>query len=311
MRSYRRAGVVCGLGVAVLWAVAGGFPPARAQDATRQTPSSAPERAAPIPFSTLAARYDLRPLDDGPRWERLEVESLRWSNPVRNVDGGTVFLWCVRGRPQALVTLFTSAGGPPTIEHELSSLTDAPFAGTFDGKVVWKPKDAGVAWFPVPGAPPPAAGRPGRLAQMRQISSEFVASHVKDENDRPGALRRLTSPIHRYPESADRDGALFAFAQTTDPELVLLLETEPPTELPANGRASTEQTASGRKSGSSGYRFAIARTSSYSMTVRHKDRVVWSAETWSWATRNPSEHYTMTFSKEPGLFGEETQHEAK
>ncbi len=107
---------------------------------------------------------------------------------------------------------------------------------------------------------------------MRQISAEFVASHVKDENDRPGALRRLTSPIHRYPESADRDGALFAFAQTTDPELVLLLETEPPAAPPANAQASPKPNASGRTSGSPGFRFAIARTSSYSMTVRHKDR---------------------------------------
>jgi hypothetical protein len=251
-------------------------------------PTSPSTSRPPIPFAKLAARYDLRPVADGPRWERLEVESLRWSNPVRRVDGGTVFLWCVSGRPRALVTLYTSTSGPPVIEHELSSLTDEPFAGTFDGQVVWKPADPGLRWRPVPGSPVPSNTRPGRLTQMRQISSGFEASHVKDESDRPGALRRLTAPIHRYPEQAGLDGAIFAFAQTTDPELVLLLEVAPATP------GSTE--------GPKGYRYALARTSSYSMSVKYGDDIVWTAETWNWSTRHAGEPYTMTFSKEPEFF---------
>lgn len=290
MSASGRRIVACGLVVVIFAATLWGLP---ADFARGAEPPASPNDRPTIPFTKLAARYDLRPMGDGPRWERLEVESLRWSNPVRRVDGGTVFLWCVAGRPRALVTLYTSASGPPVIEHELSSLTDEPFTGTFDGRVVWKPTAPGLRWRPVPDSPVPSASRAGRLAQMRQLSSGFVASHVQDENERPGSLRRLSSPIHRYPEQAGLDGAVFAFAQTTDPELVLLLEVVAP--------------AAGTGDSPASYRFALARTSSYSMSVQYGDKVVWTADTWNWSTRHAGEPYTMTFSKEPEFYGEKEE----
>ncbi len=69
----------------------------------------------------------------------------------------------------------------------------------------------------------------------------------------------MSQPIYRYPDTADLlDGALFAFAHSTDPSVLMLFEA---------------------RRGTSGHRwhYAIARMSSYALEVRRKDQHVWKA----------------------------------
>jgi hypothetical protein len=73
-------------------------------------------------------------------------------------------------------------------------------------------------------------------------------------------LRLLTTPIYRYgdPKSEVIDGALLAFAQGTDPELLLLLE----------ARAAAERRQ---------WHYAIARLTMWELEARFEGRAVWSA----------------------------------
>ena len=79
---------------------------------------------------------------------------------------------------------------------------------------------------PIPNAPAPDATPQRRLRQLREIARRF-ASHeeVKDEKCE---LRLLPTPVDRYsPSKADRaDGAIFFFTFGTNPEVVLLIESD-------------------------------------------------------------------------------------
>jgi hypothetical protein len=80
---------------------------------------------------------------------------------------------------------------------------------------------------PVPGAPKPAPNEPGRLRQAREIAARFTAEEVNRRNgERRYVLRLLPRPIYRYadPAASLLDGAIFVFANGTNPEVLLLIE---------------------------------------------------------------------------------------
>lgn len=88
-------------------------------------------------------------------------------------------------------------------------------------------------------------------------------------------LRLMSQPIYRF--AADKsgiiDGALFAFAEGTDPEALLLLEAV---------RGAGESLA---------WRYTLARMTSRPIEVKVDDRSIWSAEGY-WANpRSPSDPY--------------------
>ena len=68
-----------------------------------------------------------------------------------------------------------------------------------------------------------------RLRQMKDLAGQFTAAC---DPSRSGgwtnrhALRLLTTPVYRYsePTSDITDGALFAFAQGTNPEVLIQIE---------------------------------------------------------------------------------------
>ena len=73
---------------------------------------------------------------------------------------------------------------------------------------------------PLPGAVVPAATPAQRLRQMRNYAGEFTS----DQTRRDGITRDnrlLTQPIYRYrgAESPLINGAVFVFAQGTNPEV--------------------------------------------------------------------------------------------
>jgi len=93
---------------------------------------------------------------------------------------------------------------------------------------------------------------------MRAIVRRYSASiQVEGESD----LRLMPQPLYRYSEHTEGalDGAIFDFAMTTDPELLVLLEASE-----ADGKAN--------------WQFAFARFGNKGMTVKEGDRAVWSCE---------------------------------
>lgn len=176
-------------------------------------------------YAAKAAReYRFTSNDNTPFTLRPEP-ILNWTNPVGGDWDGIVFLWTAAGRPQAVVSMYKGYDAPgEPLGHEFHSLSPAPFTAERDDQNTWRPAQAGVEYFPVPDAPEPADSTKRRLVQMRLLARGFEVRKT-DRDGTPRKLRLMPTPAHRYEGGDDwLDGALFIFAQTTDPEVLLLLE---------------------------------------------------------------------------------------
>ena len=184
---------------------------------------------APV-FQKHAAGYIIRAgagAGDQAEARMLPEPLLRWSQPVRGGDDGALYLWVREGRPVAVMSLFTykERNGVRNVIHEDHSLAEGPLAAEWAGQPRWRTAEPGLTFRPVPDAPAPAETAAARLRQMQAIVREFSAA-TKDDKGSTWTLRPMTRALYRYEGKgpATPDGALFAFAQGTDPEAFLLVE---------------------------------------------------------------------------------------
>jgi hypothetical protein len=189
----------------------------------------------------------------------VEEPVLRWTNPVQSDGAGEVYVWTDRGRPEALVSIyrFVGANGKPGLHHEFHSLAQSRLTARGAQERTWSPEQAGVEFQPVPDAAQPATSPTGRRRQMRDIAALFQVDKT-DRQEVRRTLRLLTQPLYRYEPARDDvlDGALFAFVEGTDPEVLLLIE--------------AREAGQGHQ-----WQYALARLNSVHLEARHKDRSVW------------------------------------
>lgn len=213
--------------------------------------------------------------------ELLKQPLLRWSNPLRDTDDGALFLWTQGGRPVIAACVYNV--GNDVIEHELQSLAAGPLRATRHDVQVWSPAVGGVEFKPVPGdVDAPASKAVRRLTQMRNIVRGFSAAMGRDQWRHE--LRLMPQPLHRYGSEDDGeviDGALFAFAQGTDPEVLLLLEAR---------RSRDEPVA---------WQYGVARMNMADMELKHAGKIVWKIDYWD-RRLDPREPYiTFAFGRDP------------
>jgi hypothetical protein len=173
-----------------------------------------------------AARYDIRHADKGKQALKLRPEPvLRWSNPTGGEVHGSVFLWENGGRPEAAASAYRFFDRKQ-LNIELVSLSEAPLKASRNGRPRWSP-EAGLSFKPVPDAPEPAATAEKRQFQTRALARQFTGS-MTDPRDEAKAteLRLMARPLHQYEatDGSGREGAVFALVTTTDPEILLLVE---------------------------------------------------------------------------------------
>jgi len=163
---------------------------------------------------------------------------LRWNNPVSGVKDGIISMWTLDGRPVILAQVFQARTG--TWLHEFQSVAETPMTIRDDTEAIWTPTTPGVEMHELSGAPQPAPTQVRRLVQMRQLAQRFTAVSIfrvnpTDVERSPYDLRLMSRPLYRYgdPETDLTDGALFAFAQGTNPEVWLLLEVRQTDDGPA------------------------------------------------------------------------------
>lgn len=215
-----------------------------------------------------AAEYAIHLAEASDAELKLQPDAvLKFTNPVAQEAGGIpqelyggVFVWNHQGCPEVVAAIFkVYSPGPPFVIHELTSLSDHRVVAKRDGDAQWRPDRAAVQRLPVPDAPQPSGTAVGRLAQMRAMARQFAANKT-DGRNRTTELRLLSRPLYRY-ESTDpavADGALFAFADGTDPEVLLLLEAR-------------------RGGGADRWHFAAARLNILHVKLFHQERQVWQA----------------------------------
>jgi hypothetical protein len=151
---------------------------------------------------------------------------LRYNDETRGfLDAG---VWRVgeAGRPTAFVTieLYRAEEGMVLLTHEFICLSQARFSMTLPGRMQWTPVGTELITALLPDAHAPADSATGRLQQMRQVARRFSV-HEEYRGDKV-ECRLMPAPLDRYSdrEKGIVDGALFAFANGTNPELGLLLE---------------------------------------------------------------------------------------
>lgn len=144
----------------------------------------------------------------------------RWTDPTREFSDGGLYAWkTTSGRPIAVVGI------------ELYANWSLEFVSISTGRVIadanrvhWSPQRGGAEFREIAEAPAPAAGKPERFRQARELALRFSAREHWDNQHY--ALRLLPRPIDRYndPDSGVVDGALFVYANGTNPEILLLIE---------------------------------------------------------------------------------------
>jgi hypothetical protein len=202
------------------------------------------------------------------------IVALRWANNTRGSEDGTTVLFVAGGRPLAACCIYPWAG---RLEHDFESLSRGTIVARQDGQAVWTPQEAGVSFAAIEGAPEPEEGRTQRLRQMKTLAEQFQATLLgwKTDNSDREELRLLPKPLYRYEpkEGNVLDGAVFAFAMGTDPEVLLLIEAV------REGEKSTWQ-------------YAFARRTSGELEGRWKDRPVWKAARFPTQNDPKKPHYT-------------------
>jgi hypothetical protein len=174
-----------------------------------------------------AAQYTLSPAGENKKpFKFHEVPVMKWGNPIGGAKDGAIHIWSDGNRPQAILKLFSHDGERFT--HEWQSLAEGAIVAERDGSVVWNPDKAGITFLELPDAPKPGENATSRLRQMKSLADKFSGTVTRLAKDStPTKLRLLTQPMFRFEtgDSPERpDGALFGFAEGTDPAALLLLE---------------------------------------------------------------------------------------
>lgn len=206
-------------------------------------------------------------LDDARKTE-LELKPeplLRWSNPSIGSIHGVVFVWTDAGRPAAIASIYKWFEPHDHMAFEVHSLADRPLLGNLGDRPVWNSSRPGIDFKRFNNAPAPAKTLAARLVQMRAICKEFTVEKI-DRDDSRQQMRLLTQPIFRYQSQAAHvaDGAIFAFVQGTDPEVVLLLESRAADDRPA-------------------WHYALARMNSVTFRADYQSQEVWKADVLPWS----------------------------
>ena len=195
----------------------------------------------------IAGTFQATAIDGGTRTRvALVPEPLhRWTDPTRENSDGALWAWRSSGRPIAIIAIelypqdktfgtvwaleFTSIStGPIEVEggeHFDMVYEDLP-SPRADGRLRWAPAKGGLEFREIPDAPAPATTEAERLRQMRDLLKRFSAREFYDKTAQDYALRLLSHPIDRYADAASGlvDGAIFIYANGTNPEVLLVIE---------------------------------------------------------------------------------------
>lgn len=204
---------------------------------------------------------------------RGERAILHYSNPISSATAeGATFLWLDGKRPMAAVSVSFRANGQ--VFWELSSLSDSPLTLTRNGALAWMPSACSRKSERLADAEQPADSPAKRLIQMRGIARKFAVQEFRREKWQDGRL--LSQPLYRWDDidGGVIDGAVFGYAETNDPELLLQIEAlrEGPT-------------------GEADWYFSFAKMTSSPVTVSLDEKEIFRAEHYWKNPRTPEDPY--------------------
>ncbi|HUQ69705.1 MAG TPA: hypothetical protein VM165_09290 [Planctomycetaceae bacterium] len=184
---------------------------------------------------------------------------LVYTDNTRQQADATLWVWTRQNRPVAVmaVELYPHRPSGPQWLFEVVSLSDHRISAVRAPELRWTSREPAMTWQPLD-MDPPATTPARRLIQMREAVRQFrVFESAVVEGQL--ALRPMTTPLLRY-EHADfgvLDGAMFAFANGTNPEVLVLIE------------------ARRSKGGTHQWQYRLGQMTGGAVTVEYRDNVVW------------------------------------
>lgn len=162
----------------------------------------------------LAYRDDTRKQHDSTMWI--------FGVPPDSKTGATA-----SGRPSAMIAIEHYPNNIKSKEwlFEIASLATGQIAADRDPELHWRARQPGLDLKGLDGAPAPADKPAARLAQMRDLRRRFAA-HEREGSEGRIQLQPLSAPLYRYQDASRGviDGAVFAFASGTNPEVLWIIE---------------------------------------------------------------------------------------
>jgi hypothetical protein len=158
--------------------------------------------------------------------KRLEKPLLYYGDPTRDNDRGSLWAWGEKGRPVALLELYQNANDRTRWVYAVCNTSGRKLRAERNRAAWWRENESASELKDVPAAPAPASDGPQRQRQLKALAQKFTAHQFWDPNNTRYELRRLERPLHSYRDEANGllDGALYIFANGTNPEIVLFLE---------------------------------------------------------------------------------------
>lgn len=226
--SRRMGGVAWMIGICLLGTAAAAQSP-EPSDAKREAHLARMKEIA----SSIRLLPDVRNADSDVKL--VETPVLRYSDQTRQAHESALWIWSSGGRPTAVLAIEFYPTRPKKSSwlFEIASLsTERIGAKNADG-LNWTAQEPGLIFRGLDGIAEPADKPARRLTQLKELHRRFTA-HEETPGEGRIELRPLSSPLVRYADAKAGvlDGAVLAFANGTNPEVLLVLEARTQPEQP-------------------------------------------------------------------------------
>ncbi|HET6422379.1 MAG TPA: hypothetical protein VFG20_01770 [Planctomycetaceae bacterium] len=217
--------------------------PIRAED------QSTPERDAHrLKMRQVAESFQISVKEEAVAAKLAAEPLFRYTDATRRLHESALWLWGTKGRPVAVMAIEFYPKQPKNTPwlFEIVSLSAERIRAKHTTHLDWLAEKPGVAFRDLPDAGVPADRPTLRLAQMRQLMRRFTANETAVIEGRI-ELRPMANALHRYDDATLKviDGAIFAFANGTNPEVFVLLEAQSVAGGPPTWKYSLAQMTGG------------------------------------------------------------------
>lgn len=211
---------------------------------------------------SAASAFDISIGADNLPLEFKRIPVLRWPNATRLTPLGGTFIWTRDERPEAIACLWRMGNpGSERLWFAFQSLSQGKVVAKKGETEFWSYDKPGLEFKKFEGAPQPAETAAKRIAQMKELAGRFRAE--VNTIQKVEKLSLMPTHLYRYKSGNTIDGALFAFVQGNDPEVILHLEA---------------QRRKGDKEEVTEWQYAFSRRSAFALEVTLDDEKVWSAD---------------------------------
>jgi hypothetical protein len=163
------------------------------------------------------------------KWSKVKRNDkplLYYGDPTRENDRGSLWAWGDKGRPVATLELYQNVADRKKWAFAICNTSGGKLRASRAGAAWWRENESESQLKEIPGAPVPSADPTQRQRQLKLLAQKFTGHQFWDPNNTRYELRRLERPLQTYRDQAAGiiDGALFSFANGTNPEIILFVE---------------------------------------------------------------------------------------